>query len=122
MTRDGRWYLFASEQAGVKQYYVSRYPNTGEVWPTGVGTDSILSFGRDDEIVIFAWRGEMLEVMSFTPEFGPREPLRELEGLGMSLIPSYDPNRERYVVTKSIPPTDSRIVLVQDWRGPDEDR
>jgi serine/threonine-protein kinase len=126
MTRDGRWYLFASEQAGVKQYYVSRYPNTGEVWPTGVGTDSILSFGRDDEIVIFTWRGEMLEVMSFTPgpdpEFGPREPLRELEGLGMSLIPSYDPNRERYVVTKSIPPTDSRIVLVQDWRGPDEDR
>jgi hypothetical protein len=129
MSPDGRWYLFSSDHSGAEQYYLSRYPDTGEVWTLGIGGTVFVMFGpRGDEILVAALTGRRtLSAMSFTPDpeprFGALETRFDLGELNVnSIFFPFDPTTGRFVVNKWSAPSDTRIVLVQNWRGPDAER
>ena len=120
---DGEWLIYSSDHSGEDQNYVARIDDEDQLWPLGYGRGSRAQFGFGGREILFdSEDGTKLMRMSFTPgpepRFGDPVEIIDSEEAGLTRRMMGWPGDERLLVPVRLDPTETTLVLVENWSGP----
>ena len=111
---DGGWLAYVSDESGVDQIYVQRFPGPGGRHRISTNGGALPRWSHDGDEIVYVWNNQALSVdISSTPELRASQPrvLYEGEAWEIDVAPD-DTLLAREPIVKT--PT-TELHLVQNW-------
>ncbi len=97
---DGKWLAYTSDESGISELYVQRFPLTGRKWQISAGGSEAPLWSPEGD-ALYYWKGNRLMAVSVTtePDFTPGKE-RELQQPEFSSLGGWDiaPDGQRFVI------------------------
>ena len=125
-SRDDQWAAYSSDESGVMEIYVDRFPKTGELFRVSNG-----AFGRrpvwhreGKEIYYVSATGDLMAVpvdMNATKDL-IGQPVKLFRDRFNQSYFDIGPDNQRFLISQKVDPEISSIVLIQNWDALLEER
>jgi WD40 repeat protein len=121
ISRDGRWLAYSSEESGVSEVYVTRFPEGGGKWQVSSGGGRAARWSRDGKELYFIGGNDMLMAVAVTvagdaPQFAPAEALFNVPGATPGVPYDVAPDGSFLVTRPVFAESKEPLKLITNWQ------